>query len=91
MLCQYKEGKCVRGLGPFRNKDVIYCKQERPCGSLLSKNYQNMVRANMGLRANMGNENNYIARHNTNNNTNKRHKKPKSHRRNGKSSTRRRR
>jgi hypothetical protein len=53
-----------------------------------------MVRANMGLRANMGNENNYIARHNTNNNTNntnKRHKKPKSHRRNGKSSTRRRR
>jgi hypothetical protein len=88
MLCQYKEGKCVRGLGPFRNKDAIYCKQKRPCGSLLSKNNQNM------LRANMGNENNYIMRHNTNNNTNnntKRHKKPKSNRRNGKSSTRRRR
>lgn len=89
MICQYKDGKCVRGPGPYINKDAIYCKQEEPCGSLLSKNDQNIER-NTIRRLYRGSENNLI-KHYYNGNNPRSPKRAKTSRRNRKRYTRRRR
>jgi len=74
MVCKYNQGKCVKGNGPLTNKDGIYCKQEEPCGSLISKNYQNSLRSRM-----RGSENNlYNIPNNSNYNKTRRSRKRKS-------------